>query len=281
MIHSTKLKIFLIGPTLLFLLACILIYQNITYNDKKLRVVICDVGQGDAIFIRTPQGSDILIDSGPDDSVLSCLGRHMPFWDKTLEIAILTHPDADHVTGFIDVIKRYKLISFYTSKVEAKTTVYNQFLKTLKDYKIKQNFLWQGDRFTFEDDLTMETLWPTEYWSGATTNSFSTTELSSYKSFKVLLTGDLDAEQMEHVTNLAGDIDFLKVPHHGSRFSLTEEILETLSPEMAVISVGKNSYGHPTPFILNLLKSKNIKTLRTDQNGEIEIISDGRTWKIK
>ena len=91
------------------MLGCILVYQNITYNDKKLHVVICDVGQGDAIFIRTPSGSDILIDGGPDDSVLACLGKHMPFWDRTLEIMILTHPHADHLTGLIDVSKSYSV----------------------------------------------------------------------------------------------------------------------------------------------------------------------------
>lgn len=274
-------KNLLILSVLLFLLGSIFIYQNITYNDKKLRVVICDVGQGDAIFIRTPQGSDILIDGGPDDSVLNCLGKHMPFWDKTLELMILTHPDADHVTGLIDVIKRYKLIRFYTSKVEGGTDVYKQFLKTLQRVDIKQNYLWQGDKFTFTDGLIMETLWPTPEWKGSTTNSFSVAELLNYKNLKVLLTGDLDAEQMIQFSNLAGNIDFLKVPHHGSRFGLTAEILDILNPKLAVISVGKNNkYGHPTPFILDLLKSANIKTLRTDQDGEIEIISDGKTWKV-
>lgn len=274
-------KIFLIGSLLLFLLGAILVYQNITYNDKKLHVVFCDVGQGDAIFIKTSGGSDILIDGGPDDAVLSCLGKHMPFWDKTLEILILTHPDADHVTGLIDVIKRYTVIRFYTSKVEGKTDVYRQFLATLQEENIKQNYLWLGDKFTFKDGLIMETLWPTREWNGVATNSFSVTELLSYKKLKVLLTGDLDAEQMSQVSSLAGDVNLLKIPHHGSRFGLTSEILDVLSPDLAVISVGKNNrYGHPTPFILDLLKSVNIKTLRTDQNGEAEIISDGTIWKV-
>lgn len=273
-------KTFLILSVLFVLLSSTLVYQNITYNDKKLHIVVCDVGQGDAIFIRTPNGSDILIDSGPDEKVLSCLTKHMPFWDRDIEIAILTHPDADHITGFIDVIKRYKVIHLYTSKVQKDTAVYSQFLKTLEDYKIRQNYLWQGDQFTFKDGLTMETLWPTPQWEGLTTNSFSVAGLLTYKNFKVLLTGDLDAGEVSQVSGLAGDINFLKVPHHGSRFGLTSEILNILSPEIAVISVGKNSYGHPTEFILDLLKSLNIKTLRTDQMGDIEIVSDGKTWKV-
>lgn len=275
-------KVFLTVSVLLLLLSSILIYQNITYNDNKLHVVVCDVGQGDVIFIRTPNGSDILIDGGPDDSVLSCLSKHMPFWDRTLEIVILTHPDADHVTGLIDVIKRYKVIRFHTSKTHTDTAVYAQFLKTLKDRKIKQNYLWQGDKFTFADGLIMETLWPIEDWQGLTTNSFSIAELLTYKNFTVLLTGDLDAEQMEEVDDLAGKINLLKVPHHGSRFGLTSGILDILDPNLSVISVGKtNKYGHPTDFILDLLKSSNTKILRTDQNGEVEVTSDGKDFQIR
>lgn len=273
-------KIFLIAGILIFLLGSIFAYQNIIYNDKKLHVIICNVGQGDAIFIRTSQGSDILIDGGPDNSVLTCLAGNMPFWDKTIEVLILTHPDADHVTGLIDVIKRYSITHFYTSNITTKTSVYAQFLKTLENYKIKQNYIYKGDKLTFKDGLTMTALWPTSEWAGLTTNSYSVNELLSYKNFNALFTGDSDAEQMEEIKDLAQNINLLKIPHHGSRFGLTSGILDILSPDLAVISVGKNSYGHPTPFILDLLKSANIKTLRTDQNGEVEIISDGIKWKI-
>lgn len=275
-------KTLLILSFLLFVLGSIFAYQNITYNDKKLHVVFCDVGQGDAIFIRTPTGSDILIDGGPDDSVLNCLGKHMPFWDRSIEILILTHPDADHATGLIDVIKRYKVIRFYTSKVEGKTDVYKQFLETLQKIDIKQNYLWQGDKFIFTDGLTMETLWPTHEWESLTTNSFSVVQLLNYKKLKVLLTGDLDAEQMGEIDALAGNSSILKVPHHGSKTGLTSDILDRLNPSLAVITVGaKNKYGHPAPFILDLLKSANIKTLRTDQDGEVELVSDGKDVSLK
>ena len=127
----------------------------------------------------------------------------------------------------------------------------------------------------------METLWPTSDWEGLTTNSFSVVQLLTYGSFKALLTGDLDAQQLERIDDLAGDINLLKIPHHGSRFGLTSGIIDILSPEIAVISVGKNSYGHPTLFILDLLKGKNINVLRTDQNGEVEIVSDGKDFQIR
>src|SRR3989337_4197125 len=105
-------KFLLISSVLLFLLGCIFVYQNIIYNDKKLHVVICNVGQGDAIFVRTPSGSDILIDGGPDDSVLNCLGKHMPFWDRTLELVMLSHPHTDHFMGLFSVLQNYKVTAF-------------------------------------------------------------------------------------------------------------------------------------------------------------------------
>jgi competence protein ComEC len=257
-------------------------YQYSKFYDGKLHIVVCDVGQGDAIFIRTPNGSDVLIDGGPDNSVLSCLSKHMPFWDRTLEVVILTHPDSDHSLGIIDVIKRYKLIHFYTSKVEAETVIYEELLKTIRDHKVNIQYIWQGDQLTFEDSLTMKALWPSFEWKGSKTNSFSVIELLTYKNFTALFTGDSDAEQMNQISGLAGNIDFLKVPHHGSRFGLTQEVIDFLSPEVAAISVGKNNrYGHPTRFVLDLLKSANIKIMRTDQVGDIEVTSDGKTFQIR
>lgn len=281
-------KYFLIGTVLLFLFGGILIYQNITFNDKKLHVVICNVGQGDAILIRTPQGSDILIDGGPDNSVLSCLGRHLPFWDRTIEIMILTHPHADHLTGLIDVAKRYSVLMFGTGKL-GNSPISQELMKLLKQNKTQEKTLRQGDKFIL-NGVILETLWPTEEWidqnAGAgdsvNENGFSAMELLDYQNFKALFTGDAQAEDMDRIDLLAGKIDLLKVPHHGSRFGLTADILDILRPKLAAISVGKdNKYGHPTSFILDLLKSANIKTLRTDQVGDIEIVSDGMNFKIK
>jgi competence protein ComEC len=282
-------KYFLIGSTLLFLLGCIFLYQYIIYNDKKLHLVICDVGQGDAVFMRTPNGSDILIDGGPDDSVLACLGRHMPFWDKTIELVMLTHPHADHMTGLMDVLKRYRMLSFGYEKTESPTGAYRKLIDLLEQNRVKQIFLWQGDRFVLGEGIIFETLWPTKEWfdqnsiteTSSDANDFSMIELLTYNHFKALFTGDAQASAMKKIDLMAGKIDVLKVPHHGSQTGLDSQILDILNPKLAAISVGaKNKYGHPTPFILNLLKSKNIKTLRTDQIGDIEIVSDGTSWEI-
>jgi competence protein ComEC len=239
--------------------------------------------------MRTPNGSDILIDGGPDDSVLACLGRHMPFWDKTIELIMLTHPHADHMTGLIDVVKRYKVLSFGYEKTGNPTGAYKKLIYLLSQNHIKQISLWQGDRFKTQDGVVFETLWPTQEWldqnsiseTSSDANDFSMLELLTYDHFKALFTGDAQASAMEKIEAMAGRIDVLKVPHHGSQTGLNSEILDILNPKLAAISVGaKNKYGHPAPFTLDLLKSKNIQTLRTDQRGDIEIISDGKTWKV-
>lgn len=286
-------KIILLVSFSFFALGILFIYQYFKFNDGKLHVVICDVGQGDAIFIRTPQGSDVLIDGGPDNSVLACLSNHMPFWDRTLELVILTHPHADHFMGLFSVLKAYKVNIFATEDLENKTLGFSEFRKTIKDKNGSTRFVFAGDKFRLKDGVIFEIIGPTREFLSQTspggtigeTSEFGSVEtLIRYKDFATLLTGDSQAEELGDAVEryIVKDIDILQIPHHGSRFGLTADILDILNPKIAVISVGaKNRYGHPAPFILDLLNSKNIKTLRTDQDGEVKIVSDGKTWKVK
>jgi len=286
-------KYFLITSVLFFLLVWILVYQNITYNDKKLHVVICDVGQGDAIFVRTPQGSDILIDGGPDDSVLNCLGKHMPFWDRTIEMMILSHPHVDHFMGFFSVLKNYQIKSFVSEELINKTTGFANLMDKIKAQKIPIRFVFAGDRFVIIDGVVLKIVGPTQEFVDQTspggtigeTGEFASLEtLIKYKNFSALLTGDSQVIELEEMLKQVqhDNLDILQVPHHGSRFGLDQEILDVLNPKIAVISVGKNNkYGHPTAEILGILSEKDIKILRTDEKGDIEIISDGLSWKVK
>ena len=288
-------KAFLIPSVLFILLGSILIYQNITYNDKKLHVVFCDVGQGDAVFIRTPSGSDILVDAGPDDSVLNCLGKHMPFWDKDLELVILTHPHADHFTGLFSVFKNYKVKIFATEELKNKTLGFEGLMKMIKNQAIPTRFVFAGDKFKLKDGVMLEIVGPTEGFLSQTSPGGTIGEsgefgsiltLIKYENFSALLTGDSQASELQEAIRdkrqEMNNISVLQVPHHGSKTGLNAEVLDFLQPKLAVISVGaKNKYGHPTPFILELLKSQNIKTLRTDENGEVEVTSDGINFSVK
>lgn len=292
---SSLKKVFLVTVVLFFLLGCILVYQNITYNDKKLHVTVCDVGQGDAIFVRTPQGSDILIDGGPDDSVLNCLGKHMPIWDRTLEIVILTHPHADHFMGFFPVLKNYKVKAFVSEELNNETAGFRSLMDKIKAQKIPVKFVFAGDRFVLKDGVVLEVLGPTQKFLSQTSPGGTIGESSEFASleslltfgeFSMLLTGDSQVTELEQGIRVKREglssLPVLQIPHHGSRFGLNSEILNILNPKLAVISVGKNNkYGHPNPFTLDLLKFQDIKILRTDQKGDIEIISDGLSWKIK
>ncbi len=284
-------KILLVLAVVFVLLSSILIYQNIIYNDKKLHVVICNVGQGDGIFIRTPNGSDILIDGGPDNAILNCLGKHMPFWDRDLELVILTHPHADHFIGLFSVLKTYKVNIFATEDLINKTLGFDELMKTIKNKNILIRFVFSRDKFKLKDGVAFEIIGPTKEFLSQTspngtigeTSEFASVEtLITYGKFSALLTGDSQAEELEEAIDSYSvkDIDIFQVPHHGSRFGLTKNILDILNPKIAAISVGKNKYGHPTSFTLDLLKSASIKTLRTDQNGEVEIVSDGKGWKV-
>src|SRR3989344_406066 len=158
---SVKIKkIVIVGSISFFFLGVFFVYQSLKFNDGKLHVVFCDVGQGDAVFIRTPKGSDILVDGGPNDSVLSCLANNMPFWDRDLELVISTHPDADHSTGLVSVIKRYSVLSFAMANMERSTNVFKELIKSLDEKNINRKFLKEKDRFVLTDDLILETEWP-------------------------------------------------------------------------------------------------------------------------
>ena len=286
--EKMKKAIFIIitaSASLLFLI----FFVFLSFNDDRLHLVICDVGQGDAIFIRTPNQADILIDGGPDKAVLGCLSRHMPFWDRSLDLVIMSHPDADHSTGLVDVIQRYKVSNFYTEAVPGRTDIYKLLISILAEKKLSAKYLSSGNELTESSGLKMRTLWPSTQAIESTDqnranlrlNELSVVELLSYGDFKAILTADAGSKVMDQIAEAARSINILKVPHHGSKTGMSDFFLSTVSPELAVISVGANNrYAHPAKISLELLQKHKIKTLRTDIDGEIEIISDGKSYFV-
>lgn len=271
-------------------------YQNAKFNDGKVHLVVCDVGQGDGIFIRTPNGSDILVDGGPDDAILNCLSNHMPFWDRTIELIVLTHPHTDHATGLIGVLRRYNVLHFVTEKLKSKTATYQRLEDALAAKNLIAKYLVSGDRIDFSDKTDILTLWPSQEWlnnsqlqaqnskndsQNLDVNGFSLIQVLSYGKFKVLLTGDAGSSTEDKIAAQVGKVDVLKVPHHGSKTGMSDYFLSQINPSIAIISVGVNNrYGHPAKTALDLLKNHNIKYLRTDKDGAIEIISDGKSFSV-
>lgn len=283
------IKAVLIVSIASLLLLGIVFYQKAKFEDGKLHLIFCNVGQGDAIFIRSPEGLDILVDGGPDDSILSCLSNHMPFWDRSIELMILTHPHADHLSGLISVIKRYSVKQFATEKLSNNTAMFGEFMNLINKKKIPAQYVYSNDKFLLKDNLKIIFLGPSEEFlqrssPGGTigeTNEFaSLVTLLNYGQFRTLLTGDSQAISLAEFIAGQDSIDILQVPHHGSKTGLNETILNQLAPKLAVISVGKNKYGHPTEEVLRLLGNQAIRLLRTDRDGEVEIISDGQNFTL-
>ena len=252
------------------------------WPDNHLHLVFCDVGQGDAALISW-QNTQVLVDGGPDASVLNCLGAHMPFWDRKIEMAVLTHPDADHLTGLVDVLERYDVTHLILNSAGKDSRVFRRFQKAVVSEGAVVYFPKKGDVLRF-GPVEMAILWPESQGQvlGATTiekeaNETSTVFKLSFGEFDALFTGDITSREEEGLE--IGDIEVLKVAHHGSKFSTSKSFLEKITPEAAVISVGKNSFGHPTDEVIQRLKEQSIKLFRTDQEGEMKIVTDGEVWR--
>src|SRR3989304_51220 len=226
----------------LFLLGGLFFYQNAKLNDQRLHLVVCNVGQGDAIYIKTPSGKDILVDGGPNDLVLNCLTSNMPFWDRTIDLVILTHPDADHITGLIPVLERYNVLHFVTSKTSKSTAIYKNFLKALENEDLELKYVFANDKINFGDGVVSKIIWPSfgslnsQVIKESDGNDYSVIQLITYGNFKALLTGDAGVFTVDKIVKDAGDIDVLKVPHHGSKTGFSSLFLENTRPEDGLIS---------------------------------------------
>ncbi len=282
-----KKNVFTLGALIIFFLGffSVNLYK---FSDNNLHVVMCDVGQGDAIFIRTPSKSNILIDGGPDDSVLDCLNNNLPFWDKKIDLIILTHPHADHLNGLKYVLERYTVLHFVTEKIESKSQGFKSLEPKLAAKNLTAKYIYAGDKIIFTNNLVFTTMWPDKEWVASQEarlnpkldfNNTSLVELLTYGNFKALFTGDAGVKIEDGIVQKVGKINLLKVPHHGSRTGMSDYFLSSVRPDLALISAGKgNSYGHPAKFSLDLLNKHNIKTLRTDIDGEIEVVTDGKDY---
>ncbi len=268
-------KISLILICLLMVAICI---QNVflyTY-DHKTRIVFCDVGQGDGVYMRINNRIDILIDAGPPHSITQCVGKYMPFYDRTIEFAFISHHHADHYGGFSDIIQRYQIQTLLVNIPPEPTEEFKSFLLTAKSKQISIKPFFQGDILRVGDAI-FESKWPIQSVVEKSTSNVNPNDLSqvirfTQRSMTILFTGDITQESDKRLLQQSGfDAFVLKVPHHGSTNGLTEELISLAHPRVAVISVGKkNRYGHPTSAILKHLHSQGIKVLRTD---ELENIS--------
>lgn len=284
-----------------FLLSLFLSSLFFFWPDNKLHLIICDVGQGDAILLQK-RFTQVLIDAGPNKKVLECLSNNLPFWDKEIELIVNTHQEKDHLAGLVDVIERYSVNRIVINSLAPETEVFKKFQRQVlekqipvyspkKGDKIKINeleflVLWPeeklGDLSLWQEELTEKDYKDTHQVLGAFSAKMNETSIVlhlRYDKFDAFLTGDIGQDTEDRVEVPQG-IEVLKIPHHGSKYSSGEVFLQKVKPALAVIGVGQNPWGHPTKEVLERLKTLGIKVLRTDQDGEVEIITNGQTWQV-
>ena len=288
---TLKRKIFL-GLIAIFILLNFFVWKEVfaLNGPHYLKVDVLDIGQGDSIFIETPNMRRILIDGGPDSAVLGKLSKRLPFWNKSLDVVILTHPDQDHLMGLLSVLKKYKIDYILWTGIVRDGGNYQKWLELLAK---KQK---QGSKIIIADvntkiisgNVFVDTFNPVENlegrYFGKISNDTGIVSRLLYGKNSFLFTADVSSKVEEGIVrdniNLASDV--LKVPHHGSKYSSSEVFLQAVKPKFAIISVGKdNTYGHPTQEVLQKLQKFGINIFRTDRDGDVEIISDGENIKIK
>jgi len=255
--------------------------------EKNFEIDFLDVGQGDSILIKTRLGQNILVDGGSDSKVIEELGSSLPWWDRTIDLMILTHPHSDHVAGLIDVLNRYEVKKVLYTGVVHTAPEYLEWLRVIRDKDIEMKIISNPQKVILDEISYLDILYPTESLLnekvGNLNNSSMVIKLVDGEN-KILLAGDLEEDAEEELLYNGLDLkaDILKANHHGSSVSNTEEFLKTVNPEIVVISVGAdNKFGHPGKRILNRLERMNLKIYRTDENGTVKIESNGKEFFVK
>jgi len=255
-----------------------------TQAEQYLSVSFLDVGQGDAIFIQTPGGVEVLIDGGPNNSVLRELSTQMSFFDREIDMVIGTHPDSDHIGGLIDVLQRYRVATILTTENQSDTSTASAYVQATADEGAQIVYAKAGQEFQLDEAVTLRVLFPVYDATQMESNASSIIMQLVYGETEFLLTGDSPKRIEEYLVQQGIDLesDVLKVGHHGSRTSTSEMFLEAVDPQFAVISAEKDSrYGHPHVEVTDLLFNHQIETYRTAQEGTITFESDGQTVWLK
>ncbi|MDA1334459.1 MAG: ComEC/Rec2 family competence protein [bacterium] len=250
-----------------------------TQDSGLLKVVFLDVGQGDATFIETPSGNQVLVDGGYGRKVLSELGRVMSGHDRTIDVLIATHTDSDHLGGLVEVLNRYEVTTVIDNGFKAESGVYKEWERLLVEKNIKRIIANSGDVLDLGEGALLEILSPTENDKNDTSaNDVMVVSRLIYGEHEFLLAGDIERgdELALAKSNAELSADVLKVGHHGSKTSSTNLFLKSVAPVYTVVSVGnKNIYGHPDEEVLRRLASLGATIFRTDTDGRIAFFSDG------
>ncbi|MEE8131873.1 MAG: MBL fold metallo-hydrolase [Candidatus Paceibacterota bacterium] len=261
----------------------IFVWKQVVFDspNENLEVYFLEVGQGDSELVFLPGGVKILIDGGPNNKILDELSSILNPTDRYIDLVILSHPELDHFGGLIDVLKRYQVGAFIFNGRRGTAAAFQDLEKAIKDNKIAAIVLGEGDKIKYAENQ-FNILSPSEeFLSSYELNDTTLVMKLDSQEAKILFTGDIDKKIENYLIKKYDlDVDILKIPHHGSRFSSSKEFINEASPKVSVIEVGKNSYGHPTKQVLNRLASIGSQIFRTDKNGTVKLIIDSQNINV-
>ena len=252
--------------------------------DGRLVVTVLDVGQGDAILVETPAGHHLLIDGGADGQrLMEELGKRLPFWERSLDLVVLTHPQEDHLAGLVETLRRYEVAHVLATARDSESPTYEAWRTQIRRQGIRLTTARPGQRIELGDGAVLRVLAPGgPALAASNANNSSLVVRLEYGDASFLLTGDVESTGEEALLSSDASLSatVLKVPHHGSRTSTTPAFLRAVQPTVAIVSVGDgNPYGHPSPTVLERLDGTLL--LRTDQHGAVRLSTDGRTLWVQ
>jgi competence protein ComEC len=275
----------LIFSIILLLVLFFLINLSFNLPNGNLKIAFLDIGQGDAIFIQSPDGNQIIFDGGVGDNISSVLPKQMSFFDRSLDMLVVTNPDKDHFEGFIKLLGDYTVPLIILPPVIADNNpVFVELLKKAENKGLQKIIAIKGQRIDIGGGAYIDILFPDRDLKYVSENEGSIIAKLVYKNTSVLLTGDTTSNIEKYLLNYGFDVDadILKVAHHGSKTSSAEEFIKAVSPDVAVISAGQNnSYGHPHKEVLDIFEKSKVPVLGTYNEGSIMFESDGESfWRI-
>lgn len=258
----------------------VLVFGEIPHLKKlDFKIHFLDVGQGDSALIEFPTGEVVLIDGGPDAVVVSKINKILGYFRREIDLVILTHPHADHLAGIINVLKSYDVKQvLYTGAID-NSPEDKIWEKWIADHPGRVWYAKRSDQYKIGTDI-ISVLYPVRSLLGksleanaSSANEESIVVMLNHLGYKFLFTGDASVDVEKQLLVLGDDLkaDVLKVAHHGSRFSSSDDFIQAVKPGFAIISVGQNKLGHPAVSTISKLKAVGAQIYRTDQNGEIDI----------
>lgn len=270
---------------LLAFLSSAIWFYFFTSQQKFFRADFFDVGSGDAILLKTPDNFKVLIDGGPSSKILDHLGKSLGPVDRKIDLLIITHPHEDHIFGALEALNRYEVKMVLGTGTVHTSSIYLEFLNQVKKKNIDFKIAEQGQIYKF-GDLELEILYPFESLVGKKVQNLNNSSIvfkAKYKKVNFLFLGDAEKEVGEKLfkKNISLSTSVLKVAHQGSKNGAQNfpGFLEVVKPQIAIILVGENKFGHPHKETLDKLEAKKIKILRTDE-GSVSIESDGENFWV-